>query len=126
MNDFDAAVDWLVQSGRCASKGEARRKLTEQAQQRAAVEDALKCGDTDQYPAWLSKIAGGLAGASPALPRLDTSGLDRIVTGAGKAADIGIELANRTINFAGQNAGAAYAAGVIARKRPWWKRIFRG
>ena len=115
MTDFEAAVEWLVSSGRVASKGAARHRLIEEGQKRLEAEKAIERGEG---PEWVQRMAVQLAGARPA-------GLDLIAPGADAAAKRGVDLANRAIGFAGQNAGAAYAAGILAAKRPWWKRIFR-
>lgn len=66
MNHFDAAVDWLVTTGRAKSRGEARRNLMEGASQVTAEEFGIPKGLPDMS-SWLGKIAGGIAGASPAI-----------------------------------------------------------
>lgn len=124
MTDFEAAVEWLVQSGRCASKGAARRRLIEQATTAeldgSILGEVLKDNPEGVFVA--PRLGIGLAGARPA-------GLNSIVPGAGEAAQAGIDLLNRAISQAGKDAGRAIN-GISLQpkqnvpKRPWWKRIF--
>lgn len=97
MNDFDAAVEWLVQSGRAKSKGDARRGLIEQAYQK--VIEAIS--DPDMR-AWLGSVLVGVSGSRAPIPNIAnaTEGLDAITPGAGAAAQAGIDLVNRTIRRA--------------------------
>jgi hypothetical protein len=109
MNDFDAAIDWLVQSGRAKSKGDARRRLMEGATQVTPDEFGISKGLDLNMSTWLGNLARGLAGASPAIDGLAKARRDQ----------------GRAIQFVGQNAGIAYDATMEQlRPRPWWKRIF--
>lgn len=91
MNDFDAAVEWLVQSGRAKSKGDARRTLIEQAHQ----EGTKALLDPDLRAWYGSALVNGLVGAAAPI----AANRDIAYSGqtAGAAAQIGIDLANRSI-----------------------------
>lgn len=64
-----------------------------------------------QTPAGVPGAGQGMTGAIGGLPlagiQAAASGLDLLMPGAGAAANLGIQLANRTIGFAGQQVGNA-------------------
>lgn len=134
MNNFDAAVEWLVQSGRAKSKGEARRNLAE----------ALH--DPDMRAWYGSALVNDIAGA--AAPMASIANRDIAYSGqtAGAAAQMGIDLANRTIAHMATEARKIVKAEdftppwmdpgaddthstplerLTDRIAAWWKRNFR-
>lgn len=121
MNDFDAAVEWLVTTCRAKSKGEARRNLITHAL--TQVEDFGVTSVSDHPAGWMERVAGGIAGASPAIDKASDA-IARVTIAEERLAKAR-RLANRDISHAGQSAGIAYAATMEQLKpRPWWKRIF--